>query len=96
MSGTTHTVQDLHCFLHSHTFSKISASHAFHFLSKHLLQAMNSNTGILKKGREVKTILRDRAYSSMPVDDRAIRPAARNYRNHTHKEEFNDFRFIKP
>lgn len=57
---------------------------------------MNTNTGILKKGREVKIILRDRAYSSMPVDQRAIRPAARNQRNHIQEEQFNDFHFINP
>lgn len=63
---------------------------------KHLSQAMNGNTGILKKDRELKIILRDRAYFSMPVDHRTIRPAARNHRNHIHEEHFNDLRFINP
>lgn len=64
----------------------------FNPYTKHLLQAMNGKSGIFKKAREVKIILRDRAYSSMPLEWRA-RPAARN---HINEEQFNDFHFISP
>lgn len=64
------------------------------FCTKHLLQAMNDNTGIFKKGREVKIILKDRAYSSMPLKWQAARSAARNQRNHINEEPCNDFCFI--
>lgn len=67
----------------------------FNPYTKHLLQAMNGNSGIFKKAREVKIILRVRAYSSMPLEWRA-RPAARNQGNHINEEQFNDFHFINP
>lgn len=36
--------------------------------TKQLLQAMNGNIGISKKGKGAKLTLRDAAYSSMPLE----------------------------
>lgn len=59
-------------FTSPHFFQNLSI-YAFPSYAKHLLQAMNGNTGIFKKGREVKIILRDRAYSSMSLEWQAAR-----------------------